>query len=166
MNRISGYVCIATIDERVALFGAATEQTDCVCENFEGNGLVPLRSRRVAEQARAELRRRFNRTKVRIAHITLTIAESVSEWARLTRSRSLIVVFESDWGKLLIGRLVPGCPSQSPVPGARLVENGFQPLRTFELAKYVACEWARQGQSRAYISSFRLIQRRSQSRSS
>lgn len=160
MIRICGYVCLATIDGRVVIFGPATERKQRVCENFEGNGLIPFRSRRMAEEARKELRQRSGCTNTRIVYLRLKITESLSEWHSLRRSRSLVVIFDADWGRLLIGRFVPHCEGQYPVPGARLVDNGFQPIRTLESAKYFASEWARQGQSPARIGTFRIMKRR------
>jgi hypothetical protein len=158
MRYVRGFVCVVSIGQQELLFGPNVNLERCLCENFETNGLRPFTSRRLARQGALQLvyRPDFENLSIQLARLQMEIAESSDEWPKFTRGRSWVVIFNGWGGQKLIGRLVENRPAEYPLPGAPLALNGLEPIPTIQSAQHIAYEWARQGDSRTQLATFKL----------
>lgn len=166
MRHIKGYIFLAYDKYRVFMMGKKVDPTlKQNYENIETNGLNTYKSEQEAEATRKEFEKE-RKIKTNIARLEMKIAEIEEEIYQFGGKESLVVIKkirEEKWKQdTIYGPISKGRLNAYPLPGARLIENGYRTFHNkrgrsaFEQAIHLLTEINRQGQSPATIATFKL----------
>lgn len=162
MKHIEGYVCTVRLDfppglEHIELFGKISPQKIGKIgfrwsENIVGNNLTPYGSFEEAVLALDELQEanRSSFLERGLAKLAIDIPENEEEVKLLADKGPYVVVIHGDLGLELQGAATEEA-YPSTIPGAALVLNGLKPITSFESAKYIKSEAARQAWAKTEI---------------
>jgi len=171
MRHIQGYVFIANLGNFYTIFGKNTSNNKKLKDRkftaFEHNGLAPYNSLRELKEGMKEYTEKRAHSYITAKKLEMEVAETDEETFEFEKKDSLIaIMIEKERNRvvseILFGPAVEGKRNAYPLPGAQLVDNGFQTFyavdgRTaYKRARYLASEINRQGQSPATISTFSL----------
>ena len=169
MKIVNGYVFIPFLTNNGCLiFGKKIDDSsDGNYNNLSNNDLTPYDSIQNAIKGAKDFkmkRKSIDIEKIRIGDLYIKIAENINEIEnKFSKIKSgLIVIMHTDMGLHFLGPCVEGKPSQYPLPGALITENGFETLNSIGKrsalyrAKYLASEVGRQGGCKSEIASFKI----------
>lgn len=161
LRTINGYVCVVhtTYEDLAILFGKPIDPALEYYENLVSNDYTPFSTIEEVKDARDKQLTRSDFQTVKISSLIMQVAQNEAELELndFQKSRSLVVIFTTDMGKMLIGRIVKGKPGLGPRPGALMIRNGMQPIDNIKSARYIASEQSRQSDgSPAVIATFSL----------
>lgn len=171
MRKVDGYVCMARTDSgptfpvQEILFGKEVNNGGKRYENLRSNGLVPYVTLDEAVDGTEKLCERREFGSLSLARLRMKIASKKSEFKLLKKSKSIAVVqlerLGETWdsgvvGLSLLGPIVEGKPTQRPLPGAYLTQNGFVTFDSLEKALNLGREVNRQGDSAFWLADFHL----------
>lgn len=162
-----GYVFIGSFGNPLNefLFGKPISPKQKNYENIQSNRLTLFeeveqadKARKIFAQERSESKEDFKTT---LAYLWLKIAEREAEAeAQFAKSKDLVVIAsdhsKTGVGDILMGRKIEGKPTQYPLYGARMSQNGFAPILNLDAAKYIASEAHRQGEFEVTLARFKL----------
>lgn len=173
MRSIDGYICVAEIRivdcvPRRVLFGSNAGHGQGLWENLTTNDFATYSNKKIARQARTQLRRISDLKTVDLARLVMTIAETEEELGVFENSADLVVIqINSDFPpttKKLLGPNLPGRYELHPLPGAYVVNTNFktfghdpEDFRTpYQLATDLGKEVNRQAELLFQLASFKL----------